>query len=418
MDTCCLSLSRAHVAALPHRVRLQLELALARGVKIGRAGVDAGGGGSGEGVSREAERVAAQQLLLIGGGFIREPADAMPLYTAWGNDPGLVGDKLHAQQWRECSIIQPTWFLSRVCWDAIGGWDETIFDERTAGGGDAEDPLLPRKRSFAEGGAAGGVGSGRDAAPPAKRARGDSADGHTGAEPPIATPTARSPSTTVVLKGLPPVTVPDLSARPRRVDASSHGHRPFPEDTIFFHRFLHAGGRLERVPEPVLIYRYSPLSQSWRISTELLMAVRARLFEQRMLAPGRPWASGFTIWGAGRDGKNFYNALSPAGQALVRAFCDVDPKKIGQVYPLPPKGATGKRARAEAAASAGAGDVGGSGSAASTPSPRTRSVPIIHFSAGVPPIVCCVSMRCGGDELVRNADKLALREGTDFWFFC
>jgi hypothetical protein len=39
------------------------------------------------------------------------------------------------------------------------------------------------------------------------------------------------------------------------------------------------------------------------------------------------WRS-FTIWGAGRDGRDFFKALSPASKAKVVAFCDVDANKV------------------------------------------------------------------------------------------
>ena len=40
----------------------------------------------------------------------------------------------------------------------------------------------------------------------------------------------------------------------------------------------------------------------------------------------------FTIWGAGRDGRDFFKNISPAARGRVAAFCDVDPKKIGTDY--------------------------------------------------------------------------------------
>jgi hypothetical protein len=40
----------------------------------------------------------------------------------------------------------------------------------------------------------------------------------------------------------------------------------------------------------------------------------------------------FGIWGCGRDGKRFYNALSPAARDRVACFYDVNPAKIGTMY--------------------------------------------------------------------------------------
>eukprot|EP00658_Telonema_sp_P-2_P042654 TRINITY_DN30646_c0_g1_i1.p2 TRINITY_DN30646_c0_g1~~TRINITY_DN30646_c0_g1_i1.p2 ORF type:complete len:121 (+),score=22.53 TRINITY_DN30646_c0_g1_i1:406-768(+) len=40
---------------------------------------------------------------------------------------------------------------------------------------------------------------------------------------------------------------------------------------------------------------------------------------------GRPCG----IWGAGRDGRQFLNALTPESKERVTAFYDIDPNKIG-----------------------------------------------------------------------------------------
>lgn len=43
------------------------------------------------------------------------------------------------------------------------------------------------------------------------------------------------------------------------------------------------------------------------------------------------WES-FTIWNAGKQGRQFYNSLSEENKNKVLAFCDVDTKKIGKKY--------------------------------------------------------------------------------------
>src|SRR5690606_14661650 len=45
---------------------------------------------------------------IIGSNFVREPPDATPRYTEWCNR--LSESQLITQQFRECTIIQPTWF--------------------------------------------------------------------------------------------------------------------------------------------------------------------------------------------------------------------------------------------------------------------------------------------------------------------
>ena len=66
------------------------------------------------------------------------------------------------------------------------------------------------------------------------------------------------------------------------------------------------------------------------------------LFERRILninRSSRPngfkhekWTRGFTIWGNGRDGKDFFKSLSPESRALVTCFADIDPAKIKRGY--------------------------------------------------------------------------------------
>jgi hypothetical protein len=45
--------------------------------------------------------------------------------------------------------------------------------------------------------------------------------------------------------------------------------------------------------------------------------------------------SGFTLWGAGRDGRQVLGLLRPRYRAAVRAFCDIDPAKIARGYTNP-----------------------------------------------------------------------------------
>ena len=51
----------------------------------------------------------------------RVPADATPRYTQWANT--LTQAQLYAQQYREVTVLQPTWFLSRQVYDNVGGYN-------------------------------------------------------------------------------------------------------------------------------------------------------------------------------------------------------------------------------------------------------------------------------------------------------
>ena len=196
--------------AFPDRVRLQLARAL--------------------------QDPAHRDEVLVGAGFVREPASATPRYTAWAN--GLTDAQLVLQQLKECTLVHPTWFCSRAVHDRVGGYDE------------------------------GGPGT--------------------------------------------------------------------PEDLIFFYRHLALGGRLARVPRPLLLWRFHAGSTtggravSWRTIWDLRIARLVALLE----AGRAPLAGGFTIWNAGREGKRVLNSLPPALKARVAGFCDVDAKKW---VPLPPR---------------------------------------------------------------------------------
>jgi hypothetical protein len=233
----------------------------------------------------------------------------------------------------------------------------------------------------------------------------------------------------------------------------------------------------------LLVYRYGSGSLSWKTPRSLLQRIRAAIFEERFLAPragasaasatlppmwrppsaddndhDEPFPRAFTVWGAGRDGKAFYNALSPAGQAQVLAFADIDPRKVGLAYPAGRVveggvggvgggvgGGTGggglptskraqkkldraaekmkKRALPEeqdvgAAAAPGekrarAIEGGGERTAGAAalpcpppPAPRPGPRPIVHISSAAFPVVCCVSLEAGGDELVTNMGRI------------
>ena len=116
------------------------------------------------------------------------------------------------------------------------------------------------------------------------------------------------------------------------------------------------GGALHRVDEPLVLYRYHAAAASHAIPRRTLHLHRVRAIEEQVL---RRWPS-FSIWGAGRDGREFFKALRPetspphlpaspcilthlpcispiSRKALrpetrsrVAAFCDVDPSKVSK----------------------------------------------------------------------------------------
>jgi hypothetical protein len=60
---------------------------------------------------------------LIGSNFERIPKDATTRYTDWCNR--LTEKQLWLHQYRECTVIQPTWFMPREIYDAVGGYDDS-----------------------------------------------------------------------------------------------------------------------------------------------------------------------------------------------------------------------------------------------------------------------------------------------------
>ena len=422
-------------------------------------------------------RVAAQLAAaraapgaLVGGRVLRDPPDATPVYAGWANAMSRAELVTHA--WRECTLLQPTWFLARATFAALGGYDEApprFWAEPAGGGGGssggadarpaAEESLrLGAPEDAAEGAADGAAEVAAGAASAAGTGSAAGAAGGTGAA-------GAAPADAAEAWRHPPI----LGRAPLKLlPAAISGGATFetyPEDTLFFHRFLEAAARrnsatdggggggapapappaLVRVDEPVTLYRYSPGSLSWRVPRGTLGAARAALFEERVLAPrGGAGLRGVAIWGAGRDGKAFYNALSPAGRARVAAFFDVDARKIGNVYPVPVSEAKArKRARAaaeggDAGAGAGAGAIASAGagdsSAAPPPPPgrpATPPLPIVHFSAAdarTRAVVVCVALDAGGDELranvraasaaIERAGGAPLVGGENLFFMC
>ena len=62
----------------------------------------------------------------------------------------------------------------------------------------------------------------------------------------------------------------------------------------------------------------------WKIPRRTIMDVKLKAFERRVISK---WKQ-FSIWGAGRDGRNFVNDLSPENRKKVVCFGDVDENKV------------------------------------------------------------------------------------------
>ena len=138
------------------------------------------------------------------------------------------------------------------------------------------------------------------------------------------------------------------------------------------------GGALHRVDAPLVLYRYHAAAASHAIPRRTIHLHRVRAIEEQIL---RGWPS-FSIWGAGRDGREFFKALRPEMRSRVTAFCDVDPNKVGTPYQY-----------------------------------FEWFVPVVHFRDVRPPFVTCVALDRTGGAFEANLASLGLTEGVDYFLF-
>jgi hypothetical protein len=104
--------------------------------------------------------------------------------------------------------------------------------------------------------------------------------------------------------------------------------RGWPEDYDLLLRLWSAGGRLAKVPEVLLRWREGERRlhrTSATYSPEAFVRCKVHHLGRTLLSEGR----GAVVWGAGPVGKAFARALAATG-TRVRAFVEVDPRKIGQ----------------------------------------------------------------------------------------
>ena len=102
----------------------------------------------------------------------------------------------------------------------------------------------------------------------------------------------------------------------------------WPEDYDLVLRIWEAGGGLANVPQVLLHWREGPdrLSRTHpRYSEAAFRRCKVHFLSRTLLGARR----GAVIWGAGPVGKAFGRALDDVGES-VRAYVDVDPRKIGQ----------------------------------------------------------------------------------------
>lgn len=67
------------------------------------------------------EALRVQVPCIVGSGFTRMPVSATPRFTEWHSS--LQGDALMLQRFKEVTIIQPSWFMHRTVFQAMGGFE-------------------------------------------------------------------------------------------------------------------------------------------------------------------------------------------------------------------------------------------------------------------------------------------------------
>ena len=237
---------------------------------------------------------------LMGCHFNRIPVDSTQHYTTWANT--ITDARLYLERYRECTLIQPTWFMSRVLFVRLGGYVEAPL------------PLSLEEDT--------------DHQQSAKRAK-VSTDAH---------------ETDDHYRLIHPSEIANS------VDINNSSTLRLAEDIRFFYAHLRAGGKLHlhRTTVPLVTYRHREgMSQSTNTSRKLLLQLRAKAWEDAVFhgKSSATWKDGFAVWGAGRDGKDFIKALSPDVMSKIVCFVDVDEKKIDLIkyYDNPDLLGKGKR---------------------------------------------------------------------------
>ncbi|XP_034833379.1 queuosine-tRNA galactosyltransferase-like [Maniola hyperantus] len=158
-----------------------------------------------------------------------------------------------------------------------------------------------------------------------------------------------------------------------------------PEDLLFFYDHVDAGGDLYRIDKELLLYTYHEDATTFSIMKNKIQQIQVKRLEMSVI----PQWKNFTVWNAGKAGRKFVRMLNPDNVKKIKAFCDVDKKKIGRTIELY--------------------------------CPVIRKVivklPVIHFKHAEPPIVICVKLDLTKGVFENNLKSLNLIEGTDYIIF-
>jgi glycosyltransferase involved in cell wall biosynthesis len=212
-----------------------------------------------------------RETTLLGCRFDRIPVGSTWHYTQWANT--LDDKRIYLERFREVTLLQPTWMMSRKRFKQLGGY--------------LEAPLLAQSPAAAD-----------------------------------------SFNVFDWLKHSDDIQAWRLV---HRYDTATTLR--LAEDLRFFHEHLAQNGKLRRCPTDYALVTYrhhNGSSQSSQTPRKLLLSLRVAAMEKSVLQQDR-WQQ-FLIWGAGRDGKDFVKALSPRIRSRVYCFLEVDDQKIARGF--------------------------------------------------------------------------------------
>lgn len=126
-----------------------------------------------------------------------------------------------------------------------------------------------------------------------------------------------------------PVAHPTFMVRAAAVDAvGGYRDRGWPEDYDLLLRLWEAGGRFAKVPDVLLRWRDRPdrlQRTSPAYGPDAFRRCKIDVLRRTLLRE----RDGVVVWGAGPTGKRFARALART-EVRIRAFVDLDPRKVGQ----------------------------------------------------------------------------------------
>ena len=324
-----------------------------------------------------------QDQVLLGCAFQRDPPDSTWHYAQWANT--LSPKRRMLERFREVTVIQPTWMITRRRFEQLGGY---------------LDPSSCEKRDYSRG--IYKLVCSTDTSETLRLAE-DLRFFH-------AHLSYNSEEKLHLSSNYPSVSIGD-------------GIIKFLPDSKIKPYDRTQTKDIKPQPRPLLVYKHTPnTSQSSKTPRKLLLQLRVKAFEDLVLTKDAIWSThGFAIWGAGRDGKDFLKSLSSKVRPWVKCFVDVDPKKFGTYcnndlgvsIPVLHFSALASGIVEEHFAHVSKKRLTGQ----HKPTSKVVAVDESQSFTNLP-VVVCVSMYRTHGALEKNVETIQRTEGTNLWHFC